>query len=170
MQKNVAENLRMLLLCLCFLFLLKVLQAKAAVLEPTEEYELGEETEEYELGEEYEGKISYSEKKRCFRFTVPEKSHVTLYLKYSGKGCGGTIYDEFGKEVLRREDLTFQLNIFTGWASAELSRTLPPGTYYMKIWNEGEWKWQHCRFSFRIEARKPLKILYIFCLYSFKKY
>ncbi len=163
MQKNTAESLRMLLLCLCFLFLLKCCQVEV-------EAAAFETAEEYELGEEYEGKVSYSEKARCFRFTVPEKSHITLYLKYCGKGCGGTIYDEFGKEVLRKEDLEFQTNIFTGWSSAELSRTLSPGKYYIKIWNEGEWKWQHCRFSFRIEARRPLKILYIFCLYSFKKY
>lgn len=161
MQKSMAQNLRMLLLCLCFLFLFKSWQVKAAVPKATEEYE---------LGEEYEGKIAYHEKMRCFRFSLPESSHVTLSLKYYGKGCGGTIYDEFGNEVLRNEDLEFRRNFFTGWSSAILSRTLSSGTYYIKIWNEGRWKWQHCRFSFRIQAVKQVEILYIFCLYSFKKY
>ena len=149
MWKKTANYLRMLLLSLSFIFLLRSGTVSAAVMGAAENYE---------LGEEYRGNIYNDEKVRYFRFALQEKSHVTLYLNCAGKGCTGAIYNELGKEVLRKGDLVFETNFFTGWSSAQLSRTLPPGVYCLGIWNEGKWKWQNYQFSFRVQAQKQLRL------------
>lgn len=145
MRRKTANNLRILLLCFCFILLFKSWQVSAAVVEVAEDYE---------LGEVYEGNISYNEKVRYFRFVLLEKSHVTLNLKYSRGKCSGAIYHASGKKVLKGEDLEFETNYFTGQSFARLSRTLPAGVYYVEIQNEGKWKWQTCRFSFWIQKQK----------------
>lgn len=149
MWKKAASNLRMLLLALSFVCFLQGGTVSAAVIKAAEDYE---------LGEEYKGNMPDGEKVRYFRFSLPEKSHVTLYLKCRGKGCAGAIYNESGKEVLRKDDLQFKANFFTGWSSAQLSRTLPSGAYCIGIWNEGKWKWQAAQFTFRIQAEKQLRL------------
>lgn len=114
--------------------------------------------EDCELGEVYEGSISYSERVRSFRFILSENSRITLNLKCNRGRCSGAIYHASGKEVLKREDLEFETNFFTGQSVAQLSRILPAGAYYMEIQNEGKWKWQTCRFSFWIQAQKRLQM------------
>ena len=149
MRKEAAENLLMLLLCFCFVFLFKSVTVNAAIVR---------ETEAYELGDTYEGRITYSEQARYFKFTISEKSHVTLNFKGNGAGSGGTIYDFAGREVLKESDFTFDTNFFTGWSSVKISRTLPSGTYYMSIWNKGKWKWQEYKFSFCIQAESQIQL------------
>ncbi|MCI8484947.1 MAG: fibronectin type III domain-containing protein [Lachnospiraceae bacterium] len=149
MWKKTADNLLMLLLCLCSMFLFQSGKVNAA---------MTEEAENYEVGEIYEGRIIDQGDKRYFRFTVSEKSHVTLYLTCRKGICKGRIFDELGKEAMRGEDLIFDRNIFAGRSSAQLSRTFPSGTYYLELGNEGKWKWQECRFSFRIQAEKEIKL------------
>lgn len=130
------------------MFLLGSWQVSAAVFETAEDCE---------LGEVYEGSISYSERVRAFRFILSEDSRITLNLKCNRGRCSGAIYHASGKEVLKREDLEFETNFFTGQSVAQLSRILPAGAYYMEIQNEGKWKWQTCRFSFWIQAQKKVE-------------
>ncbi|EOS23578.1 hypothetical protein C806_03100 [Lachnospiraceae bacterium 3-1] len=144
MEKKTANHLRMLLLSFCFIFLLKSWRVSASVAEISEDYE---------LGEVYEGNISYNEKVRSFSFILWEKSRVTLNLKCSRGRCSGAINYASGKKALKREDLEFERNYFTGESFAKLSRILPAGAYDIEIQNEGKWKWQTCRFSFWIQAQ-----------------
>ena len=151
MGKKAAVNLLMLLLCFCSVFLYRSCEANAAVTEKVEEYE---------LGEIYEGKMLYEEKVRYFRFTIPEKSQVTFYLECKGGEGGGAIYNEIGEEVMRKTDLEFKTNFFTGQSVTQLSRTLPSGTYFLEIWNGGKWKWQEYKFTFQIQTQKQKLLWY----------
>lgn len=149
MWNRIGNNLRMLFLCLCALFLFRGWTVSAAV---------AESVENYEMGEEFKGGMDYDGEARMFRFVLLEKSHVTLYFTCNGRGCTGAIYNLAGQEVLRGEDLEFKANFFTGWSAAELSRTLASGTYYLEIKNEGKWKWQKSRFAFRIQAERQIHL------------
>lgn len=149
MWNRIGNKLRMLFLWLCALFLFRGWTVSAAV---------AESAENYEMGEEFEGGMEYGGEVRMFRFALSEKSHVTLYLTCNGRSCTGAIYNLAGQEVLRKEDLEFKANFFTGWSSAELSRTLASGTYYLEIENKGKWKWQKCRFSFRVQAERQIRL------------
>lgn len=149
MKKQITGKAATLLVCFCCIFLFKIITVNAA---------MAEGAEDYELGEIYEGNMEYSEEARYFKFNIPEKSHVTLYFRYRGKGAGGSIFNSVGKEVLRRNDMEFKTNFFTGYSSGELSRTLSAGTYYLEIQNHGKWKWQEYRFSFWIQAEKQINL------------
>lgn len=149
MWRKTAGTLLMLLLCLCTVFLCKGDSVNAAITGAAEDYE---------LGETYEGKILEDEEVRYFRFTIPEKSHVTLYMECNGGREGGTLYNEAGKEVMRKTDLNFETNFFTGYSRAQLSRTLSAGTYFLGIENGRKWKWQEYKFSFCIQAERQIKL------------
>ncbi|EOT28580.1 hypothetical protein C805_00101 [Eubacterium sp. 14-2] len=149
MRKRTAENLMMLLLCFSFVFLFRASTVNAARME---------EAEEYELGTVFQGKLTFDEGVRYFRFVIPERSRVTLYLERSGKGCEGAVYNKTGSEMMKKADLEYKTDYFTGWSSASLSRILVPGTYYLEIRNHGKWSWQKYKFSFCIQAEKEIKL------------
>lgn len=93
MRKRTAENLMMLLLCFSFVFLFRDSTVNAARME---------EAEEYELGTVFQGKLTFDEGVRYFRFVIPERSRVTLYLERSGKGCEGAVYNKTGSEMIKK--------------------------------------------------------------------
>lgn len=119
-----------------------------------------DEAENYDLGYQYDGIMEARDYARYWKFTLSEKSYVTLFFEYSGAGYGASIYDSNGKEVLKRDDITFQTkNMISNTSSGSLSRNLSAGTYYIEIYNNGVYGYSNTwNFNFKVQA-EPLILL-----------
>jgi hypothetical protein len=116
---------------------------------------MADEAEDYELGESYNGYVSIWEH-RYFKFTVSEKSRVTLTAQKNGDYTGEyTIYNASGKTVLQAEDLRFPTNTVTSVTKAAVSRTLQKGTYYLDIYGNSSHSGE---FTFTIQAEKQITL------------
>lgn len=156
MKKKLMKNIIMAVVCFCCAFLFKNITVNAA---------MADEAEDYDLGEFYSGRVNgtYGEDSerygaRVFKFSIPEKSHVSLWCWYKDNGYGGTIYNSSGKAILKIQDLEFTKNETTGWSSANQYRVLPSGTYYLKIDDNGSFGIQSFDFKFKIQAEKQIKL------------
>lgn len=151
MKKKLMKNVIMVTLCFCCIFLFKSITVNAA---------MADEAEDYDLGETYYGGFHngvYSSEERYFKFTIPEKSHTTLYVTFQRYGDGEygyntSIYNAQGKKVLKSDDLSYRQNKTTGKYTANQFRNLPSGTYYLAI------DAYRVDFSFKIQAEKQIKL------------
>lgn len=145
-----------ILLCICCMFIFKSITVKATISDLAEDYELGTECTGYVKGTYGGDSEEYGA--RYFKFSINEKSHVTLYCWYKDMGYGGTIYNSQGKTVLKVQDLKFKTNQATGWSNANQSKDLSAGIYYLKIDDNGDWGIQSFDFKFIIQAEKQIKL------------
>lgn len=149
MSKKKTKGLLMIFLCFCCVFIFNVTTANAAMVD---------EAEEYELGTEYRGHVNEVSSnngfraERYYRFSITEKSYVTLRASAYTANFHCSIYNINGKTVLNDSDFTLETNSVTGMSSGKQSRILSAGTYYLLV--EG----RNTDFIFSIQAEKIIKL------------
>lgn len=146
MIKKTTKHLLTFVLCFCCIFLFRTMTVDASMVD---------EAEDYELETEYSGHIDgsvYSPVSRYYKFTINEKSHVTLNTSTSSNGLLHSIYDSNGKIVLNESDLTLDTNSVTGLSTGSQSRILPAGTYILMLHGHDT------DFTFSIQAEKQIKL------------
>ena len=161
-MKKVRKGLLMIIgvcvLCTCCVLGSKTDTVQAA---------MADEAEDYELEESYTGTIVgesiWDSVDRYYKFTIPEKSHVTLYASVDSTfWYSMEMYNSSGKAVVKSSDFIYTENVTTGKFKTSIfktsiSRTLPAGTYYLDIRQEGD-STRSSTYTFRIQAEKQIKL------------
>ena len=161
-MKKVRKGLLMIIgvcvLCTCCVLGSKTDTVQAAMADEAEDYEM-QETESCITS------AAMGWKPRYFRFTIPERSHVTLKARisdpdgtlneYSIEGCYIDIFDSNGKEVLKSSDLQYTENKTTGVWSTSRYKNLNKGTYYIECSTSSGGR---RLFTFWLQAEKQIKL------------
>lgn len=86
---------------------------------------------DYRLGETYKGKHHSN---AYYKFTITEKSHVSLKATTLDGEVLFSIYNASGKAVMVPGNVSYKENAATGKGTASVSKTLNPGTYYLEVY------------------------------------
>lgn len=110
---------------------------------------MASEAQKYTLGETYRGEVYYDS--AYYKFTITQKSHVSLSMTTTKESCKVTLYNSKGKVVLSTDNLTWKANNATEIYKGSGYRTLAKGTYYLDVHNTGT-------YTFKIRAEKLITL------------
>lgn len=113
---------------------------------------MASEAQKYTLGETYRGTTWYD---KYYKFTIPEKSHVSLRVTIE-EGYGEfVLYDSKGNGILYNSNFNWKENGATGIYKGSGYRTLKKGTYYLKV---ATTLYNGKHYTFKIQAEKLITL------------
>lgn len=112
---------------------------------------MADEAIEYTMGETYREQNSYGS--RYYRFTLEQKSYISLDVTVNSRMLNFTIYGINGKKYLVPGNVSYSKNAATNTYHGTASRTLAAGTYFLEI---PSYNYDGCYFT--LKAEEPIKL------------